>query len=275
MTQLVRQTVRSVRKTITSIPMVSDIARLAYFGFRTACAPVISRSISYKAPDFELFDGWRYYFFRRRAIQGGSFSQHAQDAYIAELTDQKRNGYFVDIGCNDPTRFNNTVFLERNFDWKGISIDAQSQFADRYRKERSTPFINACVGDVRKTVNFSRVSGPQHAGLSGVSDYLDERKLVGRTQDVTPMEQIPLMDILRPYDIRDIDCLFLDVEGYEMQVLDGIDFDALNISYFVIENDSGLAGSNEIRGYLSDRGYELRARILGEDVFGRSNDHQL
>ena len=34
----------------------------------------------------------------------------------------KKNGFFVDLGVNDPIVFNNTVVLENNFSWNGLSF---------------------------------------------------------------------------------------------------------------------------------------------------------
>lgn len=222
-----------------------------------------------RSKDFKLLDGWPYYFFQRKATRDGALSQHGQDAFIVETTRGKRNGIFVDIGCNDPVRFNNTAFLEREYDWHGISIDAQGQFAQRYHEERRSPFVQACIGSRRREVKFAQVSGREFAGLSGVQDHLDERKVSGREQIVSVVEQVPLKEVLDSHGISKIDCLFVDVEGYEMEVLSGIDFDAVEISRIVIENDTGVSGNNRIRDYLCELGFELQARVYGDDVFRR------
>jgi len=258
-----------IRKSLAGMGFVSEFARFAYFGLRTAAIPVMRPRISNRGPGFEFIDGWRYYFYHKRAKRNGSFSQHAQDALVLEMTGNLHEGRFIDIGCNDPIRFNNTALLEKNYGWSGISIDAQAQFAVPFQKTRSTPFVHACVGNIRKTVNFARVSGRDYAGLSGVLEHLDEQKVAGRSREVMPMQQRPLADIIEGYNLGNIDCLFVDVEGYEMLVLEGIDFDALHIANIVIENDVGFSGSNEIRHYLGERGYELRARVYGDDFFCR------
>jgi FkbM family methyltransferase len=258
-----------LKETVFRVPWLFEFARFSYFGFRTLAMPVLFWRIRCRAQDFKLVDGWAYYFFHRRATRNGAFSQHGQDAFVVEATGGKRNGVFVDIGCNDPVRFNNTALLEREYGWDGISIDAQDQFANRYFEERRSPFVHACIGSRRKEVKFAQVSGREFAGLSGVQDCLDERKVSGRDQTISIVEQVPLKEILDSHEISKIDCLFVDVEGYEREVLAGIDFDAVEISRIVMENDVGASGSNQIRDYLCELGFELQARVYGDDVFRR------
>lgn len=260
-----------LRRAIAQIGILREITRFLYFGARTAVLPLVRARIKPRSTEFRLIDGWHFYFYQRRARRSGSFSQHAQDVLVSQLTSGKTGGVFVDIGCNDPLRFNNTVLLERQFGWTGLSIDAQSQFAEQYKQQRSTPFIQACIGDVRTNVEFAQVQGRSFAGLSGVKQHLDSTKVSGRVQDVTEMIQRPLGDILRPSKIQRVDCLFIDVEGYEKVVLQGIDFAQTKIDYIVLENDVGLTGDNTVRNFLDSKGFELLARIYGDDVYRRKS----
>jgi len=66
-------------------------------------------------------------------------------------------------------------------------------------------------------------------------------------------------------------CTFLkiDVEGYEMNVLKGIDFEAVTISCFVIENNKNERGTIdlEIREFMQQKGYRFAGRLVIDDVF--------
>ena len=78
--------------------IIFEVARFAYYGLRTVAMPVIFLAISHRSRDFELIDGWRYYFYQKKAKRNGSLAQHAQDTFIIEQFDGKQNGTFVDIG---------------------------------------------------------------------------------------------------------------------------------------------------------------------------------
>ena len=64
--------------------------------------------------------------------------------------------------------------------------------------------------------------------------------------------------------------MFIDVEGFEIDVLRGINLNMINIKAIVLENNVTAFGSEEVRKYLKDQGYVFYARIDWlDDVFIR------
>jgi hypothetical protein len=51
------------------------------------------------------------------------YSQIGQDKLVLTYLKNKKNGYFMDIGCCYPKYINNTYLLEKDYSWDGISID--------------------------------------------------------------------------------------------------------------------------------------------------------
>lgn len=51
-----------------------------------------------------------------------SYSQAGQDLWVYEMLDHAHSGFFVDLGCNDPVKHNNTLGLEQ-LGWKGLCVD--------------------------------------------------------------------------------------------------------------------------------------------------------
>jgi len=50
-------------------------------------------------------------------------SQLCQDLFAYLMLEKQPNRYYVDVGCRNPYRTNNTWFLEKTLDWEGISLD--------------------------------------------------------------------------------------------------------------------------------------------------------
>jgi hypothetical protein len=51
-----------------------------------------------------------------------SYSQAGQDSFVWEMTEQKENGFFLDIGCSDAKHHSNTYALEQK-GWTGLLVD--------------------------------------------------------------------------------------------------------------------------------------------------------
>lgn len=62
--------------------------------------------------------------------------QILQDKFVCKVLNNKRNGYFIEIGSNDPIYINNTYVLETELNWKGIMIEKDTKWIKNYLKHR-------------------------------------------------------------------------------------------------------------------------------------------
>ncbi len=74
-----------------------------------------------------------------------NFSQAGQDLFVLSLLDGKRNGVFLDLGCNAPIEINNTYLLESVFGWSGLSIDIDENYFDLYIFRNSKTLTADCT----------------------------------------------------------------------------------------------------------------------------------
>lgn len=68
--------------------------------------------------------------------------ESGQDNFAHAVCGLKNNGTFLDIGCNEPMRWNNTYALEE-VGWTGWLVDINPVYGDEIRKVRKSPFICA------------------------------------------------------------------------------------------------------------------------------------
>ena len=47
-------------------------------------------------------------------------AQAEQDKFVLNVMKHKQNGYFLEIGSNDPIHMNNSYILESSYHWKDI-----------------------------------------------------------------------------------------------------------------------------------------------------------
>lgn len=65
-----------------------------------------------------------------------TYSQAGQDVFVRKILKNKKNGYFLEIGSNDPKIINNTYVLEKELEWKGIMVEIDESFLESYKKHR-------------------------------------------------------------------------------------------------------------------------------------------
>ena len=95
-----------------------------------------------------------------------NFSQVYQDMFILSMLNGKKNGTFLEIGGAEPFKGNNTVLLEKNFDWTGVSIEYSEKFVENYRKNRSAKLIH----DDALLLDYEKLLSENFEG--NVVDYL-------------------------------------------------------------------------------------------------------
>jgi len=97
----------------------------------------------------------------------GCYGQAMQDIFILSCTKGKRNGTFLEIGCNIPAGCNNTFLLSKLYDWKGISLDFLD-FSKEWENERpQDEFLRA---DALST-NYETILKNKFGNLTNI-DYL-------------------------------------------------------------------------------------------------------
>lgn len=62
--------------------------------------------------------------------------QAQQDKFVLNITKNKQNGFFLEIGSNDPININNTYVLENTYGWKGIMVEFSDAWLNEYKKHR-------------------------------------------------------------------------------------------------------------------------------------------
>jgi hypothetical protein len=70
-----------------------------------------------------------------------SYSQRQQDLFVLNSTNFLKNGLFVDIAAGSPTEINNTLLLEEDYGWDGISVEIDSRWKGEW-ENRKSKFIN-------------------------------------------------------------------------------------------------------------------------------------
>lgn len=201
-----------------------------------------------------------------KELRCDSYSQYGQDVFINSLIFGGKvpegGGFFLDVGGNDPVVINNTLLFEKK-GWKGMAFEPIKSQADKWPAVRKTPCYNVAIGQKEDTVAFTEMSASTLSRIGG------GHTAEGAVSATYMVKQRKLSNILKENNIKQVDVLFIDVEGYEYNVLNGIDFNAVNIVCVCIENnkDNYNLPDMKLRKYMVAKGYRLIARLSIDDIF--------
>ena len=157
-----------------------------------------------------------------------------------------RNGFFVEVGANDGVSQSNTLYFEKYKKWSGLLIEPIPELAEKCRENRPKCIVESCalVSSDYQNKNIEI----QYANLmsvvkGGMKDPAEERAHIKKGLEVqfipsSYVVSVPartLSSVLEQHGIKRVDLLSLDVEGYELEVLKGINFNIHRPQYMLIE----------------------------------------
>ena len=138
-------------------------------------------------------------------------------------------GFFVEAGGSDPRDQNNTELLEVN-GWRGIIVEPKTDFNQLYQAIRPGSIVENYVL-VSKDYKKDTISGDfSHYMMGGVVN------IHGLEWNPTEYNCVTLDFLLKRNNINEVTFFSLDVEGYEIEVLNGINFNDVFFHILVIEN---------------------------------------
>ena len=201
-------------------------------------------------------------------------SQDNQDKYLeTNIFKGYKNGFYVDVGAHDGISINNTLYFEKNNNWRGINIEPIKKVFDKLVINRPNNInLNCAVCNNDGETDFLCNTGYTEM-ISGIKDNFDIRHL-DRLQreniqyesitEVIKVETKKLETILYENDISHINYLSIDVEGAEFEVIKSINFDKVFIDVIGFENNYNDV-SLPIVEYLQNKGFIIIHKSL--DIF--------
>lgn len=204
------------------------------------------------------------------------FSQSGEDCLLWEVFGN-RPGYYVDVGAFDGIHLSNTYSFELG-GWDGLCIEAHPRFAPICRENRpkATLIEAACVGpESADEITFlieqlGLLSGIQADQTEGMDRRYERRGMTFEGFTEVRVPTTTLTDaLIRAEAPNEIDFISIDVEGTELDVLRGLDFERFQPAVLIVEGNTEEA-DQEIRDALVDMGYEP-ARRLGQNTFFASD----
>jgi FkbM family methyltransferase len=203
------------------------------------------------------------------------FSQLGEDCLLAQFFGFKVQGHFVDVGAFDGVYLSNTYAFEL-LGWTGACIEAAPEYYELCveNRPRSVCHHAACLAADEGSVELLAESGGLFSGVQ-----VDPNHVAGIYRNYgVPFDgfykvSVPsrTLNTLLGDPVSDIDFVSIDVEGAELQVLQGFDLRRYEPRILVIEANSDTA-RHALEDYLSVHGYALARSMYWNHFFVRSEE---
>jgi FkbM family methyltransferase len=165
-------------------------------------------------------------------------------------------GIFVEVGAHEPIAYSQTYHLEQS-GWSGILIEPVREYAEALRQQRRARVFEVACGPPARHGQMMPIL------VAGALSTLRRTALppdiaAAETRDV-PV--VTLDSVIAQAGLEAIDFLSIDVEGLELEVLQGFSFDRFRPHLILIED----FGENTAKHrFMRKRGYK-RVRRTGNN----------
>lgn len=210
------------------------------------------------------------------------------DLRLIEAIAPTPGGFFVELGANDGIRQSNTYKLQKQFGWTGLLIEpsprrfvecvANRAFGNRPDvrcvacvpfnfEDRFVEIEDADLMSVAKGLSLTDQQAVEHADLG--SCFLRDSAMRHSYGALAQTLSSILDEVNAPMAF---DLLSLDVEGNELAVLQGLDFQKYKPKWILVETRD-----NDIKHYLYDNCYEQVTKLsdygsFSDILFRRQSD---
>lgn len=195
---------------------------------------------------------------------GLHFSQFGEDLVLWAMVQGRRDGTYVDVGAHHPFRYSNTALLHTQLGWTGVNIDLDERGIAAFAEHRP--------GDVNLVAAVSDRDGDELAVTTfddwavntadpRMSEQFAKQYSGAETHTVRTRT---LASILEEHGVGSVDLLSVDVEGLEMEVLRGNDWDRWCPELLLVEKHGfhlERPDEDELYQYLSGLGYRFEAHM--------------
>lgn len=200
-----------------------------------------------------------------------SYSQEGEDLILRRHFEDKRKGFYVDVGAHHPFRFSNTyIFYKKG--WCGMNIDAMPGSMEPFNKFRSRDInLEIAVSDKSEELTYYAFEEP---ALNSLSRELSEeirckRHKILFTKKIQTETLESILDQHLPKD-QQIDFLSIDVEGLDYRVLKSNNWKKYRPEVVLVESlafswEQGITDPSV--DLLATEGYKLLAKTNNTLIF--------
>jgi len=180
------------------------------------------------------------------------YAQYGEDRLLDRIF-KKANGTAVEVGGFDGMTGSNTFFFEQK-GWTTLLVEPNPALAAVIRKNRKCRIAEYAVGECSREVILQVPTGDETIASVSTNPWQLRRMQSGGDINTITVQQRRLDDVLADAGLASIDFITIDVEGHEMQVLEGFDLARWQPRIVILEDNSS-GRTEDVPIYMELRGY--------------------
>ena len=169
-----------------------------------------------------------------------------------------KNGFYIDCGANDGVNQSTTWYFEKYLNWHGILIEPVPEVYNELKNNRNNNnyFYNYAL--ISKKYNQEQINFTFNNKDSLTAKNMLGKNHLKRNEKIITVKCVTLENILNNIKTPQlIDLFSLDVEGYEFEVLQGINFNSIKFKYILVETEF----PEKMNNFLTKKGYSFIERL--------------
>jgi FkbM family methyltransferase len=162
------------------------------------------------------------------------YSYGGIDSVVNDIFKNQKNGFYVDVGAQHPIKNNNTYLLHKK-GWEGINIDLDQKNINLFNVSRKKDCnICAAISSLEKDANlyYYHEGSPINTLSREVADR--QKAIIKETRAIRTKTLTSILENSK-FKNKEIDFLSIDVEGVELEVLQGLNLNIYKPKIIVVE----------------------------------------
>lgn len=187
-----------------------------------------------------------------------SYAQNYEDVILWRALKNVQNGFYIDIGANDPSIDSVTkAFYDRG--WSGINVEPVEKYHKMLIEARTRDINLLCAaGSSSQTVNLWQCE--VRGWATSENETIREHEKNGQEGWFVSVPMRTLSEICEEFVKGEIHFLKIDVEGFEKNVIKGMDFKKFRPWIIVIEAtkpNTNIENYHDWEPLIFSNGYNL------------------
>jgi FkbM family methyltransferase len=205
-------------------------------------------------------------------------SQFGEDLWIWDVLGWQTEGFFIEVGAFDGYHYSVTYGLEMA-GWNGLLIEALPGPFEKCRQRRpNSRVVNAALGrrGASGTTKFVSVQDQYGGMLSYAEAKSDHARTISENKFRTSTieAQLTSMDELLKDHSGPIDAAVIDVEGAELDVLDGFNLDKHKPRVLILE-DNQMGKNPALGNYMATKPYIFAGWLAVNRLYVRADEEKM